>query len=124
MIRESFQGTTITSKDIEKTSIVLINVNKFQARTDGNRNIGKFDKNFNTVGVGGFFKLNNGANSIYIKNNSLNKLTLDLQYIDAKDYAKTTYLNGAYKFGTKADLVGTIQHYGTSWNDIAIQNQT
>ncbi len=75
IVREAFQGTTITNNDLEKTSITLINVNKFQARTDGNGDIGKFNKDFNTVGVGGFFRLNDGANSIYIKNNSFNSLT-------------------------------------------------
>lgn len=96
--KEAFQGITVTNKDISDTSITLAYMNKFQARTDGKGNIGKFTKTFKTAATPWAFELNDGAYTINIKNKSLKNLTLIASYVDAIDAFKTSYLEALYNF--------------------------
>eukprot|EP01029_Cantina_marsupialis_P022781 TRINITY_DN558260_c0_g1_i2.p1 TRINITY_DN558260_c0_g1~~TRINITY_DN558260_c0_g1_i2.p1 ORF type:complete len:224 (+),score=67.68 TRINITY_DN558260_c0_g1_i2:188-859(+) len=73
-------------------------MNKFQARTDGEGNIGKFTKIFKTAAAPWSFELDDGAYTIALKNNSIENLTLSAAYVDAIDAFETTYLEASYKF--------------------------
>lgn len=96
--KESFQGITVTNKDITDTTVNLAYMNKFQARTDGKGNIGKFTKTFKTAASPWSFMLDDGAYTASIINKSLKNLTLTAAYIDAIDAFKTAYIEAGYKF--------------------------
>ncbi|WP_332444590.1 OprD family outer membrane porin [Wolinella succinogenes] len=64
LIRESFEGYSITNQNIPDTTLGLLYINKFQARTDKEGHIGKFNK------------YQDGAYSLYAINKSIPGLTL------------------------------------------------
>lgn len=90
MIKQSFQGVVITNTDIKDTTLVLANVSKFQGRTDSAGDVAEFNK------------YEDGANTLYVKNSSVENLTIQAQYLAISAAAvnsdKTVmYLDGAYK---------------------------
>ncbi len=120
MVKQSFQGATVTTKDIQDSIISIIHLDKYQARTDSGGGIGEFTKKFDYIGLlDGVVTLDNGANSLYLKNSSIKDLTLIYQYLDARNFAKTNFINATYDFGTKAHLKATIQQFTTSWDNDA-----
>lgn len=98
MIKESFEGVTLTNTDVPDTTLVAGYVSKFQGRTDGNGEPGEFNK---TLQNGQNF---DGAYTLYAKNNSVKNLTLQAQYLDVKGQAVNTdkdvlYIDGVYDAG-------------------------
>lgn len=92
MIKESFEGAVISNTDIPDTTLVAGYVNKFQGRTDGAKNPGEFAD------------FEDGAYTLYVKNNSIKDLTLQAQYLDVNGTTTATdkdvaYLDGAYNAG-------------------------
>ena len=92
MIKQSFEGVTLTNTDIPNTTIVAAYVDKFQGRTDSNGDVGEFDQ------------FNDGAMTLYAKNTSVKDLTLQAQYLDVKGTTSATdkdvlYVDAAYNFG-------------------------
>jgi len=92
MIKESFEGITLTNTDLPDTTLVAGYVSKFQGRTDGNGEPGEFNK------------YEDGAYTLYAKNNSVKNLTLQAQYLDVKGQAANTdkdvlYIDGVYDAG-------------------------
>lgn len=92
MIKQSFEGVTVTNTDIPNTTIVAAYVDKFQGRTDGAGSPGTFDQ------------FNDGAMTLYVKNTSFKDLTLQAQYLDVKGITSTTdadslYVDASYNFG-------------------------
>jgi len=116
MIRQSFQGVTFTNTDISNTKVVAAYVDRFQTRTDGAGSPGTFTKNFDTNANLGSTTLEDGAYTIYVKNNSVDNLTLEAQYLDAVDAFSSTYLNGEYDLGTDLNLYTVGQYIGTSYD--------
>lgn len=92
MIKESFEGAVISNTDIKDTTLVAGYVNKFQGRTDGAKNPGEFED------------FEDGAYTLYVKNNSIKDLILQAQYLDVNGTTSATekdvaYLDGAYDTG-------------------------
>lgn len=117
MVRQSFQGATLTSKDIPESIVSLMHVDKYQARTDGGGGIGKFTKTFDYIGlIDATVRLENGANSFYLQNHSIKDLTVTYQYLNAINFAKTYFVNAVYDIGTLANLKATVQQFNTSWD--------
>lgn len=118
MIRQSFQGYTFTNKDLPNTDISLIYVDRFQGRTDYNGSIGKFTKTFITnspYSTSAYeYTLDKGAYSLYIKNNSIKNLAINVQYLDVTDNFKTVYLDSTYNLD---NFSATGQYIGTKFND-------
>lgn len=92
MIKESFEGVTLTNTDLADTTLVAAYVSKFQGRTDGAEKPGEFDK------------YEDGAYTLYVKNNSIENLTLQGQYLDVDGSTANTdknalYVDGVYDAG-------------------------
>jgi hypothetical protein len=92
MIKQSFEGATLRNKDIPDTLVTLAYVDKYQDRTDGNGNPGKFED------------YEDGSYSIYVKNNSIENLDLQAQYLDVEGKTSNSdkdvaYLEAGYDFG-------------------------
>ncbi|MFA9373710.1 MAG: OprD family outer membrane porin [Poseidonibacter sp.] len=92
MIKESFEGATLMNNDLPDTTLVLGYVNKFQGRTDGEKGPGKFND------------FEDGAYTLYAKNNSIKELTLQAQYLDVKGITSSTdkdvlYFDATYDAG-------------------------
>lgn len=92
MIKQSFEGVTLVNKDIPDTTISLTYIDKYQDRTDGSGNTGRF------------IDYENGAFGIYIENKSIEKLDLKAQYLNVDGETNATdkdvtYLEAGYDFG-------------------------
>lgn len=96
--KEAFQGLTLTNSDLPDTKLTFAYMNKFQSRTDGKGNFGKFTKTFKTAAVPWAFELEDGAYTFALKNESIENLILSVAYVDAVDAFETTYLEAIYKF--------------------------
>ena len=116
MIRQAFQGITLENKSIPDTTIIGAYVNRFQARTDGNGGPGKFERGFNTNADLGTITLNDGAYSIYVKNESVTDLTIQAQFLDAVDAFTSNYLDAKYKIGTPLNAYVVGQYIGTDYD--------
>ena len=86
VIEQAFEGETIVSKLIPKTEISLININKYQNRTDQEGNVGKFED----VGE-------HSVPSILIATDVIPNTVVRAQYLDVKDDYKTRYFDIEYK---------------------------
>lgn len=95
MNKESFEGAVVTNKDITDTTISAVYVQKFQGRTDGKGNFGKFDNKLSWIGDAP----KDGAYSLAINNSSISNLNLTLAYLDAKDFLEVAYAEAAFKKG-------------------------
>ncbi len=92
IVKDSFEAYLLTNTDIPNTTIVTGYVDKYQGQSDGIGNVGKFE-NFE-----------DGAYTVYLKNNSIENLTLQGQYLDVNGIVATSdkdalYLQADYQFG-------------------------
>lgn len=90
LVKDSFEAYLITNSDIPNTTITAGYVDKYQAKTDGKTDIGKFED------------FEDGAYTLYVKNNSIESLELQAQYlnVDAKNTNSdrdNIYLQADYK---------------------------
>lgn len=87
MTKEAFEGVTIVNTDLPNTTLVAGYVQKFQSRTDGAGNVGKFTKSFAT-GSTDNVEPENGAYTFAAINKSIPNLTLTgaYAYLDEKTY--------------------------------------
>lgn len=90
LVKDSFEAYLITNSDIPNTTITAGYVDKYQDKTDGKTNIGKFED------------FEDGAYTLYVKNNSIENLELQAQYlnVDAKKANSdrdNIYLQADYK---------------------------
>lgn len=93
LLKDSFEAYLLTNSDIPNTTIVVGYVDKYQAKTDGNTDIGKFND------------FEDGAYTLYVKNNSVENLELQAQYLDvnatnSNNDRNNIYLQADYKIGT------------------------
>ncbi|WP_324172155.1 hypothetical protein [Sulfurimonas sp.] len=72
LIKDSFQAYVLTNTDIPDTTIVAAYVTQYQQISDGEGNIGDFKE------------FQDGAGSIFVKNNSIKDTTLQVQYLTEK----------------------------------------
>lgn len=76
LIRESFEGIHFTNKNISDTTLGFVYIDKFQARTDKKGDIGNFEE------------YKDGAYSFYIKNNSIENLSLIGSFAKIDEFIK------------------------------------
>jgi len=86
LIKDSFEAYVLTNTDISKTTLVAGYINKYQANTNGNGDIGDFEN----------ASLENGAYTIYAKNNSIDNLTLQAQYVKVNSTNNINDRSAAY----------------------------
>ncbi|MGB3749976.1 MAG: hypothetical protein WA945_00250 [Arcobacteraceae bacterium] len=90
ILKDSFEAYVLTNTDIPDTTIVAAYINKYQSQTDGLGNVGEFEK------------FQDGAASIFIKNESIHDTTLQVQYLKENGITSATdkdvfYFQGDYK---------------------------
>ena len=98
IIKEAFEGAAIINTDLPNTTLIAGYVQKFQSRTNGNGDVGKFTKTFATgssVGVG----IDNGAYTLAAINKSVAGLTLTGAYAYADVFLSPTVLDGGLNIG-------------------------
>jgi len=92
LLKDSFEAYMITNTDIKDTTVTAGYVSKYQAKTDGSGDIGTFDT------------FEDGAYTLYIKNNSIENLTLQGQFLQINRKTSNTdsqhyYAQADYKVG-------------------------
>ncbi|MBE0492399.1 MAG: outer membrane porin, OprD family [Sulfurospirillum sp.] len=87
--KQAFEGAAVINTDIADTTLIAGYVQKFQARTDGAGNIGKFEK-FNE----------DGAYTIAAINNSVKDVTLTVAWADVRSVLSVGYAEAAYATDT------------------------
>lgn len=96
LTREAFEGVSVVNTDLPDTTLIAAYVQKFQARTNRDGNIGKFSKTIAT-GSSGRYLLDDGAYTVAAINKSVSGLTLTAAYADVIDFAKLAYAEVAYE---------------------------
>lgn len=77
IVKDSFEAYVLTNTDLPNTTIIAGYIDKYQAQSDGNGDIGTFTQ------------LEDGAYTIYAKNTSLKNLTFEGQYLKVKGQVST-----------------------------------
>lgn len=91
MLKDSFEAYTLTNTNIPNTTLMASYITKYQNRTDGDGNPGKF------------VNVEDGAYTIYAKNTSIENLTLQAQYLDVNGETSNAdsdalYFDAAYNW--------------------------
>jgi hypothetical protein len=134
IIKEAFEGAAVINTDLPNTTLIAGYVQKFQSRTDGAGNVGKFRKdNFATGSSVGGITLDNGAYTVAVINKSIPGLTLTGAYAYADAYLATA-INGVINIGYvealyegKAGEIGYtlgLQDYYNKFNDSLTADDT
>ena len=108
LIKESFEAYLIKNTDLHDTTIVAGLITKYQKRTDGDGNVGKFNK------IG-----NDGIQTVYVKNTSISNLDVKFQYADFVDDQVNLYFDTKYDFGP---AYVSAQYLDTNYDDGAIES--
>ena len=90
ILKQSFEGIVLVNTDLPNTTLVAAYVDKYQNRTDGNGGTPEFNQ------------VEDGAYTIYAKNNSIEDLTIQAQYAMIKgegttEDVKALYADASYK---------------------------
>lgn len=94
IIKDSYEAYIVTNTDIPNTTVMGGYIDKYQSPTSSNGNIGKFEN------------IEDGAYTILLKNNSLENLTLQGQYLDingiqAANDKDALYFQADYQLSTQ-----------------------
>jgi len=110
LIYESFEGVHLSNKDIKDTTLGFVYVNKFQGRTNNKGDIGNFHRT-------GLFTSFNGMYSAYIKNSSIDGLTLIGAYARVNDIMKESNLDNYYVEAIYKNSINSLNYslHGQSW---------
>ncbi len=84
VIKDSFEAYTLTNTDIPNTTLVAGYVDKYQASTNGLKDEGEFND------------FQDGAYTLYMKNNSIDNLTVQAQYLKVNGVIDNTDINNFY----------------------------
>ena len=102
--KQAFEGAAVINTDLPNTTLIAGYVQKYQARTDGNGNFGKFTKTFGTgsgypfnLNVEGDVDLEDGAYTLAAINKSIAGLTLTAAYANAIDAIAIYYAEASYE---------------------------
>jgi len=117
LIKEAFEAYLLVNSDIPNTTVVAGVVTKYQTRTDKSNYSDNAFVNFDSNGTGepgDFYKIgNDGVRTLYIKNNSIDNLTIQAQYADVVDVAVGIYADAKYKIGPAYIAA---QYYDTNYD--------
>ncbi len=84
IIKDSFEAYILSNTDIPNTTLVAGYVDKYQGKTNGDRDVSKFND------------FQDGAYTLYVKNTSIKNLTLQAQYLDEDGVTNATDKNAFY----------------------------
>lgn len=91
IIKDAFEAYMITNSDLPDTTLMAGYIRKYQNSTNYNKRAGDFEK---------FDATQNGAYTVHIKNNSIENLTLQAQYLKVDGYhddKNALYFQADYK---------------------------
>jgi hypothetical protein len=122
LIKESFEAYLLANTDLPDTTIVAGIVTKYQTRTDKSTYADNAAAvNFQSDGTGepGNFNdiKNDGLKTLYIKNTSINGLTIQGQYAQVNDVLSAIYTDAKYSFGGSLKPYLAAQYYDTNYNN-------
>ncbi len=115
IIKESFEGAAVINTDLPNTTLIAGYVQKFQTRTDGAGNVGKFTKSFATNSWNNV-TVDDGAYTLAVINKSIAGLTLTAAYANVVDIIQVAYGEALYE-GKAGEIGYTLggQYY---YNDL------
>jgi len=92
LLKDSFEAYMITNTDISNTTLTAAYISKYQEKADGTGDVGTFDT------------YEDGAYTLYVKNNSIENVTLQGQFLQIDREAANTdsqhyYVQADYKMG-------------------------
>ena len=123
MTKQSFEGAAVINTDLPNTTLIAGYVQKFQDRTDGDGNIGKFKRTFGGgSSYGDGVELDDGAYTLAAINKSIPGLTLTAAYANAVDVIQIAYAEADYKGKAGAFTYGLAAQY--YYNDVDSDNAT
>lgn len=127
LVKESFEGYFLSNTDIPDTLVSLGKITKYQTRTDAvtsTTNAASFtNSDSNIDDVGEFNKIGtDGAVSLYIKNKSIDNLTIQTHYVDFIDEVVDLYVDAKYGFGGDFKPYIAAQYYNSNYDDNAIED--
>lgn len=109
IVKDSFEAYLLTNRDIPNTTIIAGYVNKYQG-ADSSKDIANFEK------------IEDGAYTAYLKNESIENLTLQAQYfnlngITSNDDKNATYFQTDYKVGNHTLSAQYLNSYNKTQKD-------
>lgn len=117
IVKEAFEGAMLVNNDLPNTTLTVAYVQKFQAQTDGNGNIGQFTTYNNPYGTSPL--LNDGAYTVVAVNKSITGLTLTAAYAEDMDTkGQMAYTEAAYAGQATSFTYGLAAQYYYSDKDI------
>ena len=120
-IKESFEAYLLSNKDIPGTTVTAGLVTKYQTRSDQSNYSDNWFVDYETNGtgdVGDFYDIgDDGMVFLYAKNNSLDNLTIQAQYINVFDEVADFYADGKYTFNVQFNPYVAAQFYYTDYDD-------
>ena len=117
IVKESFEGALLVNTDLPNTTLTAAYVQKFQAQTDGNGNIGQFTTYSNPYGTSPL--LSDGAYTLVAVNKSIAGLTLTAAYAEDMDTkGQMAYTEAAYAGQANSFTYGLAAQYYYSDKDI------
>lgn len=126
LIHESFEAYFLTNEDIPGTQITAGWARKYQTRTDKSSYGDNWFVDFETAGTGKPGRFNkigeDGMYLVYLKNNSIKNLTIQMQYADVIDALAGFYGDAKYRFDVKLKPFIAAQYYYTDYDDAANDN--
>lgn len=121
IIKESFEAYQLTNTNIPGTTVTAAYVDKYQTRTDRSSYSDNWFVDFDENGtgrVGDFYKIgDNGSYFIYLKNNSLQDLVVQGQYLDVVDEVASFYTDAKYTFDVNYKPYLAAQYFYTSYEE-------
>ena len=103
LIIQSYESYVLTNTALSNTKIVAAYVDKFQARTDGDGGVPKFEK----AGI-------EGVNTLFVQNSSVSNLLIKAQFIDVKKDYESVYADATYKFDSTVKPFLGFRFFGTN----------
>lgn len=117
IVKEAFEGALLVNTDLPNTTLTAAYVQKFQAQTDGNGNIGQFTTYNNPYGTSPL--LSDGAYTLVAVNKSIAGLTLTAAYAEDMDTkGQMAYTEAAYAGQANSFTYGLAAQYYYSDKDI------
>ncbi len=123
LIKEAFEAYLGINTDLPDTTIVAGIVTKYQTRTDKSTysdNTAAVDFQSNGTGEPGNFNdiKNDGLKTLYLKNTSIDGLTVQGQYAQVNDVLSAIYADAKYSFGGDLKPYVATQYYDTDYDAV------
>jgi len=119
--KEAFEGAAVINTDLPNTTLIAGYVQKFQSRTNGSGDVGKFTKTFAT-GSADAYTLKDGAYTLAAINKSITGLTLTGAYASANDLIQIAYAEALYegKFSSVGYTLAGQYYYNSFDNKVSV----